>query len=354
MDQKGIAYLYILLGALVLVLVAGGAYYIGTRNVQPQQAINIPAVSQPTPTVAPTANWQTYTNAKYMYSFKYPQTWRISSPNDAGAVFITSRPTTKKAGGDFTPGVAGIGVSITSNTKATVIQNTLGVEKKSETTINGISATEIQGHSGVAGSVFFDSVLFEHNGNTYEFTLTTQDPDLIQPLTTEFHQILSTFTFTNQIQDTSNWNTYTSKTGNYSFNYPKDWQLTEKINPNLNKIIPVVSILPPGSFDTNPDYSGAGEDITIIVYNNPSNLKLEDFIKATVNNDQYTFNFVPITVANTNGEKLINLPGAFENENIYIAKGSNVYLIDWLKGQSKLPISEAQFNQIIATFKFTQ
>lgn len=97
MNQKGFAPIIVILGIVLLLGVAGGAYYFGTRKaitpIDPractQEAKICPDGTSvgrtgptcefsPCPTVAPanttaeTADWKTYTNTKYNYSIKYP------------------------------------------------------------------------------------------------------------------------------------------------------------------------------------------------------------------------------------------------------------------------------------------
>lgn len=83
--QKGSALIFLLVGILVAVGIAGGAFYLG-RSTTPQPS-PIPAVTsqtlQPTPSLTPiptsestssteTANWKTYEDRESGISFKYP------------------------------------------------------------------------------------------------------------------------------------------------------------------------------------------------------------------------------------------------------------------------------------------
>lgn len=60
-----------------------GYFVLTTKQTQPanQQSISIPpTIAQPSPTPSnETANWKTYTNAKYGYSIKYPAFLKIGS-----------------------------------------------------------------------------------------------------------------------------------------------------------------------------------------------------------------------------------------------------------------------------------
>lgn len=101
--QKGFAPILIIFSAVLLLVVVGGAYYFGKSIIKPvdndSRACTMEAKICPDgssigrtgpncefaqcPTVTPaksadeTANWKTYTNAKYSYSIKYPPNWSI-------------------------------------------------------------------------------------------------------------------------------------------------------------------------------------------------------------------------------------------------------------------------------------
>lgn len=65
--EKGFAPLSIILGILVILVIAGGAYYFGTKPA------HSPASSPPSTNVV--SDWQTYTNLKYKFSIQYPADW---------------------------------------------------------------------------------------------------------------------------------------------------------------------------------------------------------------------------------------------------------------------------------------
>lgn len=92
--QEGFAPLFVLVSILILVLVAGGAYYLGQTKIKPvpnSQPIignlsSLPSPTQLVPTQQPqtsimpdeTVNWKTYTNKKYGFSFNYPPNLTLS------------------------------------------------------------------------------------------------------------------------------------------------------------------------------------------------------------------------------------------------------------------------------------
>ena len=88
--QKGVGVIYILVGVLILAAI-GGAYYLGKSSTPKPSTPVVSQTPKPTPSStldtnpAPTgagetvytesdrsANWKTYTNTKYGFSFKYP------------------------------------------------------------------------------------------------------------------------------------------------------------------------------------------------------------------------------------------------------------------------------------------
>lgn len=78
--QKGFAPILILVGILIIAAVAGGAYFLGKQATpKTSQSLQPITTSQPSPipdeiasSDPSVANWRTYTNIKYGFSFKYP------------------------------------------------------------------------------------------------------------------------------------------------------------------------------------------------------------------------------------------------------------------------------------------
>ena len=87
--QKGFSVILVLISVLVLVGIVGGAYFLLPKTqTKTTQQIVPPITPQPTPTPNQTANWKTYTNTKYGYSIKYPNTWYVIFPGNDGAESI--------------------------------------------------------------------------------------------------------------------------------------------------------------------------------------------------------------------------------------------------------------------------
>lgn len=78
--QKGLVPIIILLGILILVGVAGGAYYLGysgksepTKVVSQLQPTSQPTSVQQATTSADISNWKTYNDDRYNFTFQYPE-----------------------------------------------------------------------------------------------------------------------------------------------------------------------------------------------------------------------------------------------------------------------------------------
>ncbi|MEK7517145.1 MAG: hypothetical protein AAB583_01235 [Patescibacteria group bacterium] len=94
-NSSGSKLIPIILGIAVVVIIAIGAYALGTKQSQPvvQNTIQTTPIPSPVPTsssiVLPTidpsitANWKTYIDTTFPFSIKYPSTWSLKVTKDA-------------------------------------------------------------------------------------------------------------------------------------------------------------------------------------------------------------------------------------------------------------------------------
>lgn len=88
MDQRRFALRLGIVWLVVLLGVAGGAYYLAKANfLQPRPTPDAsPPINNSQPTVPssfdPTAKWRTYTNTKYGFTVKYPPDYRVVGCKD--------------------------------------------------------------------------------------------------------------------------------------------------------------------------------------------------------------------------------------------------------------------------------
>jgi hypothetical protein len=77
--EGGQTQVLILAGIVILLLVAGGIFFLGRITAPKSEAPVTTSSPQPSPTTDPNVNWKTYTNARYGFSFKYPENLSIRS-----------------------------------------------------------------------------------------------------------------------------------------------------------------------------------------------------------------------------------------------------------------------------------
>src|SRR3990167_5937351 len=101
--SKGFSAVYVLVGILVLVGIAGGTYFLGRQTLSLRGSAAILPASSPTPSVNEStssadmadpdligADWKTYTNTKYGFSIQYLDEWKyLETPTD---VYKTNNP----------------------------------------------------------------------------------------------------------------------------------------------------------------------------------------------------------------------------------------------------------------------
>ena len=80
--KKGSPLMIIAIVLAVIAVLAVVAYVFGARLLSPQPTPTPIVVVTPSPTPDVAANWKTYTNTKWGYSFKYPSQWGIYPSDD--------------------------------------------------------------------------------------------------------------------------------------------------------------------------------------------------------------------------------------------------------------------------------
>lgn len=90
--NRGFAPIFAVIALGLLMIVAGGAYYMGTHKSKPQQ--NVP-ITTPSPISSSsisidTASWTTYTDINKGYSLKYPEKQIV--PDETGNATVSFCP----------------------------------------------------------------------------------------------------------------------------------------------------------------------------------------------------------------------------------------------------------------------
>jgi len=200
--QKGFSLILILVGILILMGVAGGAYYFGRqtlslRGVSETSDVAILPTLSPAPSItestssADMANWKTYITSQYGFSIKYPDNWETynygSKPEDepiepSGERFF--RPIGQTAA------EISLEISPRESTRLDLIEDTIKnyswdnktVEKVS---VGGVDITKVTGSQTGKKNI---AVAFQKGNNIFKIQTLGNYADILE-------QMLSTFKF---------------------------------------------------------------------------------------------------------------------------------------------------------------
>ncbi len=207
----------------------------------------------PIATTDPTANWKTYSNTKYGYSIKYPNGWE---PNRGPGNLTDEQISEQNVADFFDPNLPGedpgTGFNIlineldptSINKKCTTLDECFSKTfswlladtkiEKVATTFLGQPAIEFTYQKTTnLYSQTWKYIYFVYQENAYNIHISTAT-SRANTIFDIFDQILSTFKFSIQTEDVSNWKIYNSpETGNYispfQINYPSSWTAKEQL-----------------------------------------------------------------------------------------------------------------------------
>ena len=211
--QRGNTAILIIVGILVLVGVAGGAYFLGRqtlslRGVSETSNAAILPTSSPAPNVSPvssdadeTANWKTYTNINGNYSIKFPSNWYSEEVKDKDIPVFKLSPSPSGLH-DYTQVIT---IYVLDNPKNLTVEefNLEGVTiigpggetSKLQYTYTSVIVGGLEGkrNTDMPGQFEHDTVFIKKDKKIYGINW-IKGPGESIPLTT-FNQILSTFKF---------------------------------------------------------------------------------------------------------------------------------------------------------------
>ncbi len=153
-----------------------------------------PALS-PKPTTDPVADWKTYTNDKYNFSFKYPSGWDYREVSSKTQNTIDYLQVTLAKSEHFSPipkGNPSVMISITETTDESKLSVYQITEVIKTIVIGGMTAEEREHKTPTVDSKY---ITFFRNNVAYEFESRMHSQDSEHQ--SIFDQILSTFKFTN-------------------------------------------------------------------------------------------------------------------------------------------------------------
>lgn len=236
------------MGALALLAVFGyGVYYLGTKNKKITQTSDIPSKStlapiSTVPTITsisdPTANWKSYTNDTYKYSFKYPPILEeknkervggyiplCSQENLLNCLYLPPGTTADITSNDFAGASFSVGLIDTqSESNCLTYKDNLQLQQYplpiTQKIVNGINSATVQEEGAALGHQNSSSLYRVFKNNKCFELMTEINTDSISANTPEgqagkikpfsginrsnvqsmFDQILSTFKFLDQYQ----------------------------------------------------------------------------------------------------------------------------------------------------------
>lgn len=178
---------------LFTIVYAGIYLYLGSQLYQISKPNQAPITTQPSPAPDETANWKTYANKSYSYSFDYPSDWEINEKT-VHRIVITDRILKKGLL------VVVLGVDTKENYKdiqdwfTRITEDKNSIDKVVETKKISLDGeigylTKYESSLVNAESIFYNAIVI-HNGTSLQLVFTHIDKII-------FDQILSTFKFTN-------------------------------------------------------------------------------------------------------------------------------------------------------------
>jgi hypothetical protein len=312
MKQKGFTPILILLTIVVLGVVG----YVGYKNFKTSyvsnQAIGVEDQIIPPPTntsaaSASTTTWKTYTNTKYGYSIKYPETWNFNEVNNEVSNFTVFIPSNKIAT-EF------INISVNDiKNYSKYKQGAIDQDYKPQV-FNGVDILKFDKRE-------YDKEIIFPPSDKYHFLKIDFGYGHEGSMKVEVDQILSTFKFADS---NKNLKTYTNQIAGIEFQYTNEFQIYEIKSQTEQDNFYLLNIL-----DTNSNSNTA-----LYEYTNPT-LK---FIKSYTNLNGLNMGIylIPDDTNNPSNQK----------EAIGIKNGNKLYIFD--QGNSKF----TELDQIFSTFKF--
>ena len=163
-----------------------------------------------------TADWKTYTNIEGNYSFQYTDSVKIVSVDEEGG----NIPVSNNSNVVYVQyGNLGSVFSIT-NYHATLNLSLDGLKYQFAVpfTLSSVKIVGVDGYKIIfsnTNGVVSDFYFFEHGDQIFKITV-LKNNDIA-------NQILSTFKFTDSVDETANWKTYTNTEYGFQFKYPDNF-----------------------------------------------------------------------------------------------------------------------------------
>lgn len=210
--QKGFAPIIFIIAVLVVSAgIVGGAYYYKITLEKPKVSEQKPVTPRITPVPSradETANWKTYTNLEYSFTFRYPNNFKPGATSGLRPIFFLYDPNKRPVGqSDF-------GMYVFTKDQWSMLplddllpclslethKHTLYPHIKIKEPVDLYRDVSCKGMGGK--TVYVNSfIIFKHNDNL--FMTVVKSPTSFDDISQDINQILSTFKFLDQKQDVS-------------------------------------------------------------------------------------------------------------------------------------------------------
>lgn len=336
-----------------VILLAGLSYWLLRSQ---QKTTNYVVKPTPTATIDPTTNWNTYTNVKYGYVFKYPQLWLLQTKG-AGQGIIGANKNSDDLNLVSQENLPGENISVN-----TYEHQVYPLYENYTHTSCQVGSVQADCYEGQKNETIYEKVarVSSSVGNFIDIRTTYKDDKLADPI---FNQVLSSFKFFETTLDISNWKTYQDIKYGFQVSYPENWEQTVdtysyKTVEGENKTNTVIKLLLGNTYevDIDPD----NEDVTIPIDKWINNLINEHqnctdcpgtFV--SLNSDQTTKIAGFPTIAVDGGSEGSSLTTYYfsHNQKVFsvsiIATNSLYGSDDYVSGEP-----ERTYSTIFSTFKF--
>ena len=358
--------LFSIAGIVLLIIVLGGGYFLGTKRTQPSpqqvvQQVQPTQLAKPTSTPDETANWKIYTNDVYHLSIKYPSDWHEAKGSGAYGNYadgthvdepVRLTATNNMFGGPY------IGITVYQNKDnltaleyfkkmadgnsniRPVKDQPIYLKGQDIVMIDGLPGAGTPGHSLLVNDKKGEMVLLFNN----ELDRKTVD------------SIFYTFKFTdqNQMSDTSNWKTYTGQ--KYTFKFPDNWtnDVSDQKYMESGIILHTVDLAYNGFNDVQ---KGAFIYRLFMTDNIPLGTSaLEETVSKnnTLNKTKTLISKTKIMLQSQQAIKTISTMSNAKSVNVTFIypDGKNYSWLEMVSSLSEFDKNKEIFDQIMATFKF--
>ncbi len=149
----------------------------------------------------------------------------------------------------------------------------------------------------------------------------------------------------------NNWQTYKNQDLGFTFKHPLDWEVGEEEREGYDKpwivVSPKVKPCPSG---VSPFNCESADLVYISVIDNPEDLSTKQYLTKIKN--MAWIKLSDINIDGIKAQRTTEIPGQFNQDDIFIPKDKKIYHITWIKHMYGKPIDPKDFETFVSAFKF--